>query len=54
MAEQLKYEDITHKIIGCAMRVHSKLGNGFQEIIYQRSLEIEMALAGIFLKKRKK
>jgi len=35
------------------MRVHSKLGNGFQEIIYQRSLEIEMALAGIIFEKEK-
>lgn len=36
------YEDITHKIIGCAMKVHSTLGNGFQEVIYQRALAIEM------------
>jgi GxxExxY protein len=34
---------ITHKIIGCAMQVHSILDNGFQELIYQRALEIEMA-----------
>lgn len=33
---------ITHKIIGCAMKVHSTLGNGFQEVIYQRALAIEM------------
>ena len=39
----MKYEDITHKIIGCAMKVHSILGNGFQEVIYQRALAIEMA-----------
>ncbi len=45
MPEQLKYDDITHKIIGCAMRVHTKLGNGFQEVIYQRSLEIEIEMA---------
>ena len=38
----MKYEEITHKIIGCAMRVHSALGNGFQEVIYQRALDIEM------------
>src|ERR1700755_3533247 len=35
------YEELTHKIIGCAMKVHSTLGNGFQELIYQRSLAIE-------------
>jgi GxxExxY protein len=38
----MKYEDITRKIIGCAMTVHSTLGNGFQEVIYQRALAIEM------------
>lgn len=34
-------DEITHKIIGCAMKVHSSLGNGFQEVIYQRALAIE-------------
>ncbi|MDP4220156.1 MAG: GxxExxY protein [Bacteroidota bacterium] len=38
---------ITHKIIGCAMKVHSTLGNGFQEVIYQRSLAIEMSSQGL-------
>ena len=38
----MKYEDLTHKIIGCAMKVHSTLGNGFQEVIYQRALAIEL------------
>lgn len=45
--EQYKYSELTSKIIGCAMTVHKTLGNGFQEVIYQRSLEIEMRLAGI-------
>ena len=39
--------DITHKIIGCAMKVHSTLRCGFQEVIYQRALAIEMTLAGL-------
>jgi GxxExxY protein len=45
--EQYKYSDLTSKIIGCAMNVHKVLGNGFQEVIYQRALAIEMNLAGI-------
>ena len=45
--EEYKYSELTEKIIGCAMKVHSALGNGFQEVIYQRALEIEMADEGI-------
>jgi GxxExxY protein len=40
-------DKLTHKIIGCAMKVHSALGNGFQEVIYQRALAIEMAYENI-------
>ena len=40
----MKYEEITKKVIGCAMEVHSRLGNGFQEVIYQRALEYELEL----------
>ncbi len=36
------YGDLAHKIIGCAMAVHSELGNGFQDVIYRRALVIEM------------
>jgi len=43
----LKYADLTEKIIGCAMTVHGILGNGFQEVIYQRALEIEMRMNGL-------
>jgi GxxExxY protein len=39
--------DLTHKIIGCAMQVHRVLGNGFQEVIYQRALAIEMQKQGL-------
>jgi GxxExxY protein len=49
--EELKYADLTSKIIGCAMTVHSTLGNGFQEVIYQRALEIEMSYAGLNFKR---
>lgn len=40
--EKYKHSDLTGKIIGCAMKVHSTIGNGFQEVIYQRCLAIEM------------
>ena len=40
-------DELTYKIIGCAMAVHNKLGNGFQEVIYQRCLAIEMERAGL-------
>ena len=41
---QMMYEELTRRIIGCAMEVHKRLGNGFQEVIYQRALAIEMNL----------
>lgn len=41
----MQHEELTRKIIGCAMEVHKRLGNGFQEVIYQRALEIEMRLS---------
>ena len=40
-------DKLTHKIIGCAMQVHRTLGNGFQEVIYQRALAIEFTYQGI-------
>ncbi len=40
--EQYPESYLTGKIIGCAMEVHKLLGNGFQEVIYQRALAIEM------------
>ena len=45
--EQYRYSELTGKIIGCAMEVHKLLGNGFQEVIYQRALEKEMTLQGL-------
>jgi GxxExxY protein len=54
--DKIKTEDInelTHQIIGCAMQVHRVLGNGFQEVIYQRSLAIEMRYAGLKFEREK-
>jgi len=38
---------LTHRVIGCAMEVHRQMGNGFQEVIYQRALSIELNLNNI-------
>ena len=43
----MKYEELTRKIIGAAMEVHKHLGNGFQEVVYQRALSIELNLQNL-------
>lgn len=43
----MSLDEITYKINGCAMKVHNTLGNGFQEVIYQRCLAIELERAGL-------
>ena len=43
----LKYEELTGKIIGCAMKVHRKMGSGYKEVIYSRCLAIEFNRAGL-------
>jgi len=43
----MSLDEITYKINGCAMKVHNALGNGFQEVIYQRCLAIELERAGL-------
>ncbi len=45
--KELKYKDITEKIIGASFEVHKFLGNGFQEVIYQRALAWELTQAGL-------
>jgi len=47
MDKQFDDEKLTYDIIGCAMRVHSELECGFQEVIYQRALAIELKEAGL-------
>ena len=47
MSVQLKHSEITEKIIGCSYEVHKFLGNGFQEVIYQRALAIELNKSGL-------
>jgi GxxExxY protein len=47
MYEDFKYKELTGRIIGCAMEVHKILGNGFQELVYQRAMAIEMQMQEI-------
>jgi len=47
MNGELKYKDLTEKVIGASFEVHKFLGNGFQEVIYQRALAYEMRKAGL-------
>jgi GxxExxY protein len=51
--ENFKYFDLTGKIIGASMEVHKLLGNGFQEVIYQRALEKEFKNAGLSYQREK-
>ena len=44
---EIEQDELTYKIIGCAMKVHSTLGCGFQEVIYQRCLALEMEKQGL-------
>jgi GxxExxY protein len=43
----MEKDELTYKIIGCAMKVHNTMGPGFQEVIYQRCLAIEFENAGL-------
>lgn len=49
----MQLDEITYKVIGCAMKVHNVLGNGFQEVIYQRCLAIEMESVGVGFEREK-
>jgi GxxExxY protein len=47
------HNEITGKVIGSAMTVHNTLGNGFQEVIYQRALALEMTAQGLHFEREK-
>jgi len=51
LPDDFKYTELTRKIISCAMEVHTILGNGFQEVIYQRALAYEFQLRGIHFRR---
>ncbi|WBA43123.1 GxxExxY protein [Hymenobacter canadensis] len=45
--EGYKYKELTGSVIGAAMRVHTQLGVGFPEVVYQRCLAIELRESGL-------
>ena len=49
----MELDEITYKIIGCCMKIHRTLGNGFQEVIYQRCLDIELGKTGLTFEREK-
>jgi len=49
----MEQNELTYKINGCAMKVHNTLGNGFQEVIYQRCLAIEFRKAGLVFERER-
>ena len=49
----MEKDDLTYRIIGCAMKVHNKMGPGFQEVIYQRCLAIELEREGLIFQREK-
>ena len=49
----MQFEELTKHIIGCAMKVHSTLGCGFQEVVYQQAMAIEMHDEGLQFEREK-
>lgn len=50
----MEYEDLTHKIIGCAYTVYKKLGFGFLESVYQKAMILELIKNGLQVEEEKK
>lgn len=48
-----QHSELTGRIIGCAIEVHKNMGNGFQEVVYQRALAIEFDLQGLSYQREK-
>ena len=47
----IEKDELTYAVIGCSMKVHNTLGNGFQEVIYQRCLAIELEKVNILFER---
>ncbi len=45
--KEFLHKEITEKIIGSAFEVHKVLGYGFLEMVYQKALQVELALRGL-------
>ncbi len=45
--------EITAQVIKCSYSVHNYLGNGFQEVVYQRALAIEFREIGLKYEREK-
>jgi GxxExxY protein len=50
---ELEHEELTNKIIGCAIEVHKKLGPGFIESIYENAFIIELQRKGLPFERQK-
>ena len=53
MYSHIKYQELTHSIIGCAMEVHKLLGPGLLESAYEECLAFELLKAGLFIERQK-
>ena len=49
---EIKDGDLTYRIIGCAMRVHSALGPGLREKPYENALAVDFEVQGIQFKQQ--
>jgi len=49
----MEINDLTHTIIGCALKVHNVLGAGFLEKVYENALKIELSKLDIDARQQK-
>ena len=50
----MEINDLTHKVIGCAYKVHNVLGPGFLERVYENALKVELDKIGIETRQQSK
>ena len=53
MYPNIKHQELTHTIIGCAMEVHKLLGPGLLESAYEECLAFELIKAGLSIERQK-